>query len=414
MRGSYSTPNNMPLKYTIPEHTLKFIYRSGRNSPRNFPLVVDDRVKEGLLVQSLLGNIRAGHLTNTPALPETTFEEVCDLLSKSSYRIKQKRENQVYGFRQCFHKLLEGDTNCLVNENGFPIYGVNFLKRYQITNIEAALKGAVLLGLHDSSEWRQLTMEHFGTVLNGNVDINIGHGHEFLISRKQLYKNGGSISNLENEAHKAWEIDRYRDLGVIVNEPNEEATVQYIRSSKGFGTCDDASLLTIGKIYGPDAFVMGFLMDATDTYEKHIINPVEGGIDEQYAREIQSKWKEKHGKDLLTPEEIMRVIYLGAKSNSFFLPFSSSHRRLVERPQRKKKRPSRNEPKKLRNFLIKEAQNGPELSSQSTVENHIRFLKQGFRFPCNLGFDRFPSIKFYEVMEKRWEMYEKRFQTHCF
>jgi hypothetical protein len=385
MRGRYLPVHRKALKHRVSEYAV----RNEDNALKSLPLVVDPRVKEGLRIQSVLGRIRSGHAYINNPIPEATFEEVCDILGKSPGRIKRGRQKLVYGYKRCLDQLLKGNTDCLVDGAGFPIFGVNFLKRYKITDAKSALKG-VVLGLHDSSYWRNQTVQHYKTDLTGAKKLEIGYGYEFLIDQRELYKSGGSLHNLEERSHSRGEIERLREKGVIIDKPRNGASIQYIRLKEGLGTCDDASLLTVGKMYGPDALVMGFLMDATDTYEKHITHPVKGGVDEQYAEYVLKKWKKKYKEDLLTPEDIMRVIYLGAKNNSPLIPFSSSHRRFVERPQKK----------------------GEEgLCCQSTVENHLKFLNKGSQFPCRLGFEGFPSDYFYNALRQRWKSYEERFKV---
>jgi len=127
---------------------------------------------------------------------------------------------------------------------------------------------------------------------------------------------------------------------------------------------------------------MGFLMDATDTYEKHISKPEACGLDKKYAEYIMTEYKKRNGKDLLSDEEIMRVIYLGAKMNSPKIDFSSSHRRLCQRELE-------------RDLLVP--------STQPTIMNHLDFLEKGEIFNCKLGFARFSSEKFYKRLIDRWE-----------
>ena len=206
---------------------------------------------------------------------------------------------------------------------------------------------------------------------------------------RELERRGEGIT-VSQLANGQWELDTLKELGLYREDGDLSPDTKnlFVRYSPGLGVCDDAAMLTIGKIYGPEAMLFAYLIDATDTYGKNVLNPVNGGVDEQIGVDIQNYWEETTKHPLVSEDEITRVIYLAAKDNSPRINFSSSHRR----------------------FCQYEATKSGELSSRPTILNHMNYLFRNDNpddYPINLGFDRFWAPNFYKYMEQRWSSYER-------
>jgi len=124
--------------------------------------------------------------------------------------------------------------------------------------------------------------------------------------------------------------------------------------------------------------MFGWCMDTVDTYTKFISDNSKDGMDEYLGEYIAARWKEKYNEDLVSPKEVMEIIYLGAKANHPNLIVSSSHRRFVQ------------------------IESG---SSQPTINNHIDFVlgKKPDRF--KMGYEGGDSKEFYDSMSKRFNCF---------
>ena len=289
------------------------------------------------------------------------------------------RQNMVDEFIWSIGNLMDGKINQLVNKKGQPIYGVSFLSDLPIENDKEAFKGAVIIGRMDSHIWREKTTKKFKTTLKGKP-FKIGYGKEYLINLKKLEPLGLNPHNLSKEAHSKKTIQDYRKKGIIVQKKRKGIETVFIRHKQGLGICDDMAITSLGFLHGEPAMILGWCIDATDTYSKFIKYPVEGGADEWIGEYTAKRWHKKYHEELVTPEECMEIIYLGAKNN-VPISFSSSHRRFTE------KEPGAN---------------------TATFLEHLNFVRTG-RFNPNyhLGFEQIPSRKFYNNIKRRFELYGK-------
>lgn len=354
-------------------------------------LCVRPEIHNLLLLQSLDGRIRSGHggfVGN--AIPNITFDEVCTLVDLNAQTIRKERQALVSDVDMFIKEVAQGKRDYYKNRDGFPVYGITFLQKkgLRIRNPKQALKGAVLASFMDSAHYRKRTIDTYGVQLDWQSPLEIGSGEEVLMDLDKLkhYEMSPHIF-----AEGAWSIEWLKDIGIAVDNKRSKdnnVTNVFVRSEHGAGVCDDAALLSIGKLYGLEAMLFGYLVDATDTYGKFIKYPVNGGVDEQIGHDLQEYWKKEHGKPLVSEEEITRIIYLGAKRNVPRLRFSSSHRRFCEH----------------------EKTFGGKKSKRPTFLNHVNFLYKNdnpLSYPYLLGFDRFESHKFYGRMLERWEAFDE-------
>jgi hypothetical protein len=345
-------------------------------------LDLDDYTKTLLLPQSVLGRAIEGHgVFRNNRHPEATMESIISSIGMNSDLVKYKRQLMVDDFFRCINNIFDGKTKRLVTKHGAPIYGIDFLKDFELELDKETFKGAVIAGRMDSIDWRLKTLEHYSNKTLNGKPLELGGGKEFPIDILRLREMNLSLESLANENHSPEIIQQYKSTGVITNKKEDITETAYIRYQVGKGTCDDAALIRIGVNHGISAMLLGFCIDATDTYGKFIENIVEGGIDEFIGEHIAKRWKEKYNEELVTPEECMDIIYFAAKRNYPEIPISSSHRR----------------------FIQSEAG-----SSSPTFVNHLKFI-QGEKVPSfKMGMERIKSKKFYTKINQRLELTSKR------
>jgi hypothetical protein len=341
-------------------------------------LDIDDCTKSLLLPQSVLGRAIEGHgVFRNNRHPEATMESIISATGQNPLFVKHQRQLLVDELTECIDRLIDGKTKYLTNTEGAPIYRINFLKDSELDLDKETFKGAVIAGRMDSIDWRLKTLEHYsGKTLNGKC-LELGGGKEFPINISRLKSMNLSLESLANENHSPETIQQYKSAGVITNKKEDITETAYVRYKVGKGTCDDAALIRIGRNHGISAMLLGFCIDATDTYGKFVENALEGGIDENIGEHIAERWKKKYKEELVTPEECMDVIYFAAKKNCPEIPISSSHRRFIQ------------------------YEGG---SSFPTFINHIRFM-QGKQVPSfRMGMERIKSKKFYKKINQRLEL----------
>jgi len=350
----------------------------------NIPITLN--VKKLLFPQTILGHIQAGH-TYFLKHQEINFlmEDVFLALGIDPNEAKIKRETLIYDFKNCLEDLMDGKINKLVDRKGKPVFGNQFLEEIFFDGSREEFKGVVLAGRMDSDYWRRKTVEKYKKNFAGE-ELKIGSGQEFLVNTKILDQNGFWFkSMLSCEGHSYEDIEDLKEIGLIVGKENANKKgieSMFIRTNSGLGCCDDASIISIGLRHCPNAMILGWGIDATDTYTKFVKNPKEGGYDEWLAELEGKRWRRKYKEELVTPEETTEIIYLGTKNNFPWINMSSSHRRFDQ---------------------IEKGQKFP------TIINHYNFVKYG-KIPKNyqLSFDRMPSELFYEKILQRHQLIEEK------
>jgi len=361
------------------------------------PVAIQDEAKNPLYYQSAHGRAINGHFPYDKPYPNVTFDDIVRADREDPTTVRIYRQSLVDEYKPFFDRLLRGETPAMVNENGQPLYRVDFATEIDVTKPKMWLKGYVLAARMDNPYWRERAMEHpvYGRTLDGDL-LEIGCGEEMLVDTDRLNRLGITLRDLQTDNHGPEDRKGLRDAGIMVDEVTGSNIVnQYVRFKKGQGVCDDAALLTIGKRHGSNAFFGASLGgDATDTWGKFIYAPVGGGADEKHADYIEAKWRELHGEELVTPDEIMEVIHLGAKNNrtdndnNTRMHFSSSHRRFCQHE-----------------LSLEDG----SVSRYPTLIRHFLFLAgRRDEIWSEFGFDRYPSDKFYNNLDRRWDIYQKK------
>ncbi len=295
--------------------------------------LVRDEFREALLVQSVLGHVQQGHgqYFTRNAFPQATIRDITNATRRGHNRIKNMRQSHINLVHEWTDRAIEGKARRFVHD-GQPLLGVGFLRDYVIKDMKAVMQGMVLAGYMDNFEARTATLKRFKHQTVTGKKLEIGGGETFLVDLELLTAYGQNPNSLGEIAYSNDQIDYLRSLGIIHNErngnPNIEST--YIRRRMGGGTSDDLAFLMIGHMFGVDAMYGAFVVDAIDTYDKCVMYPVSGGIDEALGKFVESSWKFKYGEKLVTDRDISNVIYFSAKGNNPRIAGSSSHRRLIE------------------------------------------------------------------------------------
>jgi len=338
-------------------------------------LIVNDKVKPLILIQSIEGHAHEGHsVFRGEKFPNTCMEDIVLALNMDVDVIKGERQKLIDDIREWFLSLKEEDLDNrkpLLNSFGEPLLGITMFENMQVS-VKSAVFGYVLAGLMDDIEYRKKA--------EAKYKVNIGGGDIYIVDRtkmEELKITGDMLAKEENEKN----IEEYKRNGLIVSSdrvlPGSNIIVShYIRHKKGPGLSDDAALLSAGflsifKKRDVSALIGAFLADSVDTLDKFSDRIVELGQDEELAFELISKFKQFD----LREDLLLKFIYLASipedmKGN---VPDSS-----------------------MRHFLQKD-----EKVKISELESHISFLR-GEEVPSIiLAFQEVPSHKFYNYYNNR-------------
>lgn len=283
-------------------------------------------------------------------------------------------------------------------KTGKTLFGFNEFsgENYNISDPLTFLRGAYIASKMDAKKTRKETCDHFKKDILGKDELKIAGGTCQVANLSRLRKNNISIKRLAETVVPESEIEKMKNKGIIFDRQilhshiadkfNPNNLNLYIREELGLGCCDDATLLTIGKLFahlGPkkslDAFFGGAVIDTVDTIDKMSAILVTGGADEYLGEYINNKYKAITNEDLVSKEDIYSAVYGGAKNNLGDATFSSSIRRFHEL-QRFNKR-------------------GHHMTAFAA---HKLFLTTGEKTSgLKLGFTEFPSEKFYQIIEDR-------------
>jgi len=340
-----------------------------------------------LLPQSVLGRAQNGHgfwrdEVGTPlAFRDATFDRVLTALEKLDPQLKAPHVRRERGQRLAAladHVLAHvGEPEIPLEVGGEPLLGVEFL-RGQKADSRDFLRGLLLAGWMDDLDRRLACMAFHRRTFAGDA-LELGGGRTYVVRPDLLHAVG--IVDPGRGEYAPEDIARLVEVGVICPEDREYARPEYeqayFRLRAGEGVCDDLALMWIGVRHGWDAYLGAFLMDAVDTYDKFLWTFRPGGVDGRLAGAIAARWQERWGEPLVSDREILDVIRFGAKLNDPPAPLSSSHRRFIQ------------------------TETG---SKVPTLLNHWRFLQGEPVYEIELGYQRFPSRKFYGIARKRLEM----------
>jgi len=375
------TVSSKPLKRLSEGEYDALIKRQFWELYEGLNLDISDDAKLVLLPQSVLGRILSGHaLFKGRAREDISMDRIVTAIGMEPGVVKGQRQKMVDDFKLSIDRLLDGKSKYLVDEAGEPIYGVNFLREIELDCDKEMFKGGVIVGRMDNIDWRRRTQEFYQKTLE-KKDFKIAGGKEFPVNVEMMRKYGISVRDFSEKEYSPQDIEKLMELGVIFGEDClsglDGVETMYIRYIRGLGICDDAALLATGVRHGLSSMVLGFCIDATDTYSKYINEVRVGGVDEFIGEHIMERWEKMHHEKLVSDEECMETIYFGAKNNYPKIIFSSSHRRFVE------------------------VEKG---MPHSTFMSHAHFLRSGRFQKYPLGFERVPSTEFYPSVDTRFKV----------
>jgi len=339
-----------------------------------------------LLPQSVVGRAQNGHgwFTDEFGSPlifrEATFERVLTELEKSwpdlrGDAVRERRSRLVETVRD--HVLARLDTNRMSLETiDGPLLGVGFLSGVEVETRDF-LRGFVLAGFMDDEAHRRMTVAWNGRDFAGKPYV-LGGGEIRIVDRDRF-----RLTGIVDAGREPWDdeaLDELERLGVIMpdDEDREWAYPQYdqayFRRRVGEGVCDDLAMIRIGAEHGFDAMLGAFVMDALDTYDKHLARFTSKGVDLALAESIQEIWRERHDTPLVAGEDILDLIRFAAKNNAPATSLSSSHRRLIQTESR---------------------------GRVPTLLHHWRFLNGETLDDVKLGFARVSAREFYDLARVR-------------
>ncbi len=341
-----------------------------------------------LLPQSVVGRAQNGHgwFTDEYGSPlifrEATFDRVLTELETDrpdlrADRVRARRSGLVETVRDHVLSRLDTERMGLETVDG-PLLGVEFLRGREVDTRDF-LRGLVLAGFMDDEAHRRMTVAWRGRGMDGRPYV-LGGGEIRIVDRERF-----RLVGIVDPGREPWEDDQLRELerlGVILPDRDDEVwsypqyDQAYFRRRPGDGVCDDLAMIRIGAEHGLDALLGAFVMDALDTYDKHLARFTSKGVDLALAETIQAAWSERHDAPLVRGEEILELIWFAAKSNAPPTSLSSSHRRLIQTESR---------------------------GRAPTLLNHWRFLRGEVLDDVKLGFARVPAREFYELARTRLE-----------
>lgn len=370
---------------------------------------------------SIVGHAQQGHGQFSRPYPQTTILDISEAIRKKDYhKIQEDRRRTSYHIdsaRRTLEELVDISTfkdkttsrlydistdsilllDLLAPDNQTPLYGfLQFNKdNYKMENPIAFLRGFYIASQMDSSEMRQKTVKRFEKNLN-EEKLSIGSGSCYVADLRKIRKENIDIKELSTNAQDSDKVKWFHDNGILIERTtlkshkadryNHSHINLFVREVEGMGCCDDATMITISMMHTKlgieaaiDAFHGAALIDTIDTIDKFSALPLTGGTDEYLGKHINEIYKRRTGFELASEEEITTAIYLGAKNNHPSIPFSSSVRRFHEL-QRINRRGE--------NF--------------TPFQAHLKFIQNNEITPgIGLGFERFSSDKFYDIMDQR-------------
>ncbi len=334
-----------------------------------------------LLPQSVLGRAQNGHgfwrnETGEPLVfREATFDRVLAALETSDPGLTARHVRGERGARlQALATFLEKNLFTEELELG-PLLGVELL-RGRTVKTRDFLRGLLLAGWMDDYDQRRMCMSRYRKCFDGSP-LEIGGGKTYIVQPELLTAVG--IADPGRGEFAPEDIAHLQSLGVIMRDDDREFTrstyeQMFFRLRRQDGVCDDLALIWVAAKHGFDAMLGAFVMDAVDTYDKFLWTFRAGGFDGRLAHSLQEAWRARHGEPLVRGEEILDLIHFAAKLNTPPAPLSSSHRRFIQ-TERGSKVP--------------------------TLLNHWRFVHGDPIYDIELGYNRYPARKFYEIAWKR-------------
>lgn len=218
-------------------------------------------VEQLILLQSVTGHAHMGHgLFHGLRFANTTEDDVARALRLDPDVVKADRQELIDEIKDYAEQITSGGNNdSLLGNIGEPLLRIGTFRNLKVDPL-GVLQGLYLGGLRDDPAIRSEAEKRYSA--------NIGWGQSYLVNKKVMHMRGLSGDILAQHGH-ARELDEFRKVGLIVDEPGEDVSYMYIRHKAGSGASDDAAIVLAGKLYGFSAAVGVFLADAIDTLEKY-------------------------------------------------------------------------------------------------------------------------------------------------
>ncbi|MDY0109300.1 MAG: hypothetical protein RBT60_05140 [Candidatus Krumholzibacteria bacterium] len=350
-----------------------------------------------LLPQSVLGRAQNGHgfwrdEAGQPLIfRDATFDRVLAALASldsglGAAVVRRERNLRLQRLQNWLLREMFA-PEMLLDDDGVPPLGIELLRGRRV-DTRGFLRGLVMAGWMDDLAQRRACMSFYRRTFTGQT-LEIGGGQMFVVRPDLLAAVG--IVDPGAAVFAPEDIARLVELGIIATEdrtyerPEHEQV--YFRLRAGEGVCDDLALIFIGARHGEGAFLGAFVMDAVDTYDKFLWTFAPGGVDGKLAKLLQARWRERYGEPLVTGEDILEVIRLGAKLNDPPCLLSSSHRRFLQTEQG---------------------------SNVPTLLNHWRFVAGKPIYEIELGYQRFPASEFYSIAYNRLQYVDIKIMPPAF
>ena len=349
-----------------------------------------------LLPQSVCGRAQNGHgcfcdADGTPLqFPEAGFDRILSVLERRDPDLRNDRVRQQRGrLLESLRDFLLGhldvvcdsakDANLELQIDGVPLLGVGFLAERPV-DARAFFRGLVLAGFMDDIRQREMTLSYRPLAFDGSA-LTMGGGRAYVVATERYERIG--ILDAGQVVFDDREIAHLRNLGVIQPDDTQvrysfpSCDQVFFRRRLGEGVSDDLALIYIGQRLGLAGLLGAFVMDAVDTYDKHLWHFGCRGFDTLLAEEIQGRCREITGRGLVSGEEILDLIHFAAKANTPPCRLSSSHRRFIQ------------------------FERGAKVP---TLQNHWLFLQGEALYDIDLGYSRFPAREFYDIARQRLQL----------
>ena len=409
---------------------------------------VDDALKNRLLMQSILGHARNGHVGflekderdimgdvtahRKYMYPNVSVKDICLALNYDPQDVmdwtqKVIDDNITYTLQdliQAEKKNREIDAEDKVRENTKDVFSKhpvrkNFYEQFNLDNnkhigrdtIKQFLVGKYLGSTMDDHERREEAEKlynqefdesftfHKGEVVIGNLEKMTSSLTNDVLTLAD-FANGDYKEKLRVQG--GWRnVERFlKREGYVSKERIRKADDQYqpvfVRYEDGSGTSDDLALITAGVLRGCAAFLGVEDMDFIDTMEKFTAQIANGGTDKRFGEMIKKEYEnELNEPSPISDKEISTHILLSARdiypfnTDDFVSSYPSSSQRYLWQDE------------EFDNIVTR------------AVNTHMRFIYSlnGYGGQVNntsLGFSRTRYDDFIQGTKMRLERFEKK------
>src|SRR5712692_1255010 len=329
-------------------------------------------VEELIFLASLASRAHEGHgFFHGRRFVDTAERDVAQALHLDPDGVRQDRQRLIDEIVAYARRARRGEAPAasrfepgtrLLNESGEPLLGIGFFRHMPVGPGDV-LRGLYLGGLRDRPETRLETERRYGGA--------IGAGGMFYVDREVMRRMGLDGERLAHGSHER-EIERYRQVGLIVEEPpgpDNAVFYQYIRFHEGPGASDDAAIIAGSLLFGGSVSAGVFLADAIDTLEKYVPQDRYGDQDWQLAQEIEREYRNLD----LTLDNVYALTHVARGSADGSVPDSS-----------------------LRHLLRVDRK-----VDQCAIEAHLLAAAGEPYAPLSLGHRKVPSSQFYAEIKQR-------------